>query len=194
MSSLAMRSSRTGSIPNVSSKLRLKFEPMTAAALSVRLAFGSRRSMRAAMVACKVTGTLTSPTSAADRYAPGAPRSTPRSASSRTISSAKNGLPAALSAIFWPSAPTEGFGPISSETSAAVSESFSGARANGLSTGHPAQRAPILGAVGDQHQRGRLRDHREKPGQHRLADLVNPVRVLDNKDRRFDAGQPRGID
>ena len=55
--------------------------------------------MRAAMVACSVAGTLTSATSAVDMYAPGCPRSTPRSASSRTISSAKNGLPAALSAI-----------------------------------------------------------------------------------------------
>ena len=69
---------------------------MTAAALNVRLAFGSSRSMRAAMVACNVAGTLTSATSAVDMYAPGSPRSTPRSASSRTISSAKNGLPAAL--------------------------------------------------------------------------------------------------
>ena len=33
---------------------------------SVRLAFGSSRSMRAAMVACNVAGTLTSPTSAVD--------------------------------------------------------------------------------------------------------------------------------
>ena len=52
--------------------------------------------MRAAMVACNVAGTLTSATSAVEMYAPGSPRSTPRSASSRTISSAKNGLPAAL--------------------------------------------------------------------------------------------------
>ena len=46
-----------------------------------------------------------------DMYAPRLPRSTPRSASSRTISSAKNGLPAALSAIIVPSCPTEGSGP-----------------------------------------------------------------------------------
>jgi hypothetical protein len=82
--------------------------PMTAAALSVRLAFESRRSMRAAIVACSVAGTLTALTSAADRYAPGSPRSTPRSASSRTISSAKKGLPAARSAILSPSARFEG--------------------------------------------------------------------------------------
>ena len=78
---------------------------MTAAALNVRLAFGSSRSMRAAMVACNVAGTLTSAASAVEMYAPDCPRSTPRSASSRTISSAKNGLPAALSAIVWPNSP-----------------------------------------------------------------------------------------
>ena len=64
--------------------------------------------MRAAMVACSVAGTLTSATSAVDMYAPGSPRSTPRSASSRTISSAKNGLPAALSTIVWPNALNRG--------------------------------------------------------------------------------------
>ena len=101
---------------------------MTAAALSVRFAFGSSRSMRAAMVACNVAGTLTSATSADARYAPGSPRSTPRSASSRTISSAKNGLPAALSTIVWPNASTEGSDPSSSATSAVISESLRGAR------------------------------------------------------------------
>jgi pimeloyl-ACP methyl ester carboxylesterase len=80
-------------------------------------------------VACKVAGTVTSAASAVDRYAPRCPRNTPRSDSSRTISSAKNGLPEARSAIFWPSAPTEGPGPINSETSAPVSESLSAARA-----------------------------------------------------------------
>ena len=53
-------------MPSVSSRSRLNREPMTAAALKVRLAAGSSRSMRAAMVACKVAGTLTSPTSAVD--------------------------------------------------------------------------------------------------------------------------------
>ena len=48
-------------------------EPMTAAALSVRLAFGSSRSMRAAMVACSVAGTFTSAPSTVDMYAPGCP-------------------------------------------------------------------------------------------------------------------------
>ena len=51
-------------MPSVSSRSRLNFVPMTAAALNVRLAAGSSRSMRAAMVACKVAGTLTSSASA----------------------------------------------------------------------------------------------------------------------------------
>ena len=53
-------------MPSVSSSSRLNREPMTAAALKVRLTAGSSRSMRAAMVACNVAGTLTSLTSAAD--------------------------------------------------------------------------------------------------------------------------------
>ena len=53
-------------MPSVSSRSRLNREPMTAAALSVRLAVGSSRSMRAAMVACSVAGTLTSAASAVE--------------------------------------------------------------------------------------------------------------------------------
>ena len=83
-------------MPSAVEQVRLNREPITAAAFNVRLAVGSSRSMRAAMVACSVAGTLTSATSAVEMYAPRLPRSTPRSASSRTISSAKNGLPAAL--------------------------------------------------------------------------------------------------
>ena len=56
-------------------------------------------------------GTATSAASAVDRYAPSFPCSTPRSASSRTISSAKNGVPAALSAIVWPSLAGEAAAP-----------------------------------------------------------------------------------
>ncbi len=82
-------------MPSAASKLWLNREPITAAAFSVRLAFGSSRSMRAAIVACRVAGTLTSATSAVEMYPPRLPLSTPRSASSRTISSAKNGFPAA---------------------------------------------------------------------------------------------------
>ena len=56
-------------MPSVSSRSGLNFEPMTAAALNVRFAFGSSRSMRAAMVACTVAGTLTSAASAVEMYA-----------------------------------------------------------------------------------------------------------------------------
>ena len=149
--------------------------------------------MRAAMVACSVAGTFTSAASAVEMYAPGCPRSTPRSASSRTISSAKNGLPAARSAIVWPSPPTEGSGPSSSVISAAVSESLSGARAIVCAPCTRVNAPAIFGAVGEQHQRGRLRDHRKEVGQHRLADLIDPMGVLNDIDRRGFAGQRRGI-
>ena len=62
-------------------------------------------------------------------------------------------------------------------------------KGNGLSTVHSSQRASILGSVGDQHQRGRLRDHGEEIGQHRLADLIDPMGVLNDIDRRGLAGQ-----
>ena len=58
----------------VSRRPRLNREPMTAAAPNVRFAAGSSRSMRAAMVACKVAGTLTSAACAVDTYVPGSPR------------------------------------------------------------------------------------------------------------------------
>ena len=44
--------------PSAASRSRLNRDPMTAAAPSVCLAAGPRRSMRAAMVACSVAGTL----------------------------------------------------------------------------------------------------------------------------------------
>ena len=129
-------------MPSVFSRSRLNREPMTAAALSVRLAFGSSRSMRAAMVACNVAGTLTSATSAVDMYAPRSPRSTPRSASSRTISSAKNGLPAALSAIVWPNPPTEGSGPSSSRDQCCSLRITQRRKGYGLGTVHPRSTHP----------------------------------------------------
>ena len=64
-----------------------------------------------------------------DSICAGLPSSTPRSASSRTISSAKNGLPAALSAIDSPSSPTDGSEPEQFGDERGVSESRSGARA-----------------------------------------------------------------
>ena len=96
---------------------------------NARFASDGSRSMRAATVACSVAGTLTSAASAVDVCAPGSPRSTPRSASFRTISSAKNGLPAGLSTIVSPSPVMDGSGPSSSPISDAISELLSGARA-----------------------------------------------------------------
>jgi hypothetical protein len=101
-------------------QIGLNRDPMTAPALNV--AERLRRSMRAAMVACSVAGTP----SAREIYVPDFPFSTPRSASSRTISSAKNGLPVTLSAIARPSAPTDRSGPSRSATNFAVAELLSG--------------------------------------------------------------------
>ena len=39
-----------------------------------------------------------------------------------------------------------------------------------------------------------MRDDGEEVGQHRLTDLVDPVRILDEVERRFGAGQRRGVD
>ena len=78
-------------------------------------------------------------------------------------------------------------------TSAAVSESLSGARAMVCAPATRVNAPSILRAVGDQHQRGRLRDHGEEVGQHRLADLIDPMGVLNDIDRRGFAGQRRGI-
>jgi hypothetical protein len=63
-----------------------------------------------------------------------------------------------------------------------------------LRTRHLGQCAVIFRTVGEQHQRGRLRDHHEELRQHRLADLIDPVHVLNDIDRRGFAGQRRGID
>jgi hypothetical protein len=56
------------------------------------------------------------------------------------------------------------------------------------------QRAAIFGTIGDQHQRRRLRNHHEELGQHRLADLIDPVRVFDDVERPGFPGQHGGID
>ena len=90
--------------------------------------------------------------------------------------------------------PTEGSGPEQLGNQCCSFRITQRRKGDALSTGHPAQRPSIFGAVGDQHQRGRLRDHREELGQHRLADLIDPVRVLNDIDRWGVAGQRGGID
>ena len=149
--------------------------------------------MREAIVACNVAGTVASAASAADTYVPGFPCRTSRSARSRTISSAKNGVPAALSAIVRPSSPTEGSGPSSSETSVVVSGVAERREGQGLRSRHLRQGAAILGPVGDQREQGRLGNHGEEVGEHRFAGLVDPMRIFDDVDRRGRSGQRRGI-
>ena len=59
---------------------------------------------------------------------------------------------------------------------------------------HPRQRSLVLGAGGDQHHRRGARNDGEEVGQHRLADRIDPVRILDDEQRRFGARQRRGVD
>ena len=49
-----------------------------------------------------------------------------------------------------------------------------------LGAGHPRQRSLIFGAGGDQHHRRGARNDGEEVGQHRLADRIDPVRILDD--------------
>src|SRR6516164_9614595 len=114
-------------IPNDFSVSALNREPTTAAALRVFLASAPRRSIRAAMAACSVPGTLTSETSVRQVYSPRSPSSTRRSASSRTISCEKNGLPATRLAMTDLIAATDGSEPNSSSSNTVVSESARGA-------------------------------------------------------------------
>ena len=95
--------------------------------------------MRAAMVACKVAGTLTSAASAVDKYAPRL------SAQHTTLGQFAHDLlgeeriTGGPLGDLWPSLPTEGSGPSSSAISAAVSESLSGARAMVWAPSQPGQ-------------------------------------------------------
>ena len=63
-----------------------------------------------------------------------------------------------------------------------------------LGTVHPRQRSLVFGAGGDQHHQLGPRDHREEVGQHRLADRINPVHILDDVERRFGARERCGVD
>ena len=159
---------------------------------SVRLAAGSRRSMRAAMVACSGGGHADLSQRPTVRNVGGAVcRAGRRARPVRAPSPRRRtGCRQPFRRSWGPTPPTEESEPKSSLTSAAVSGSLSGARAIALSTGHSAQRAPIFGAVADQHQRVRLRDHRHRSRPTmRFADLVDPVHVL-NDDRLPGRGGP----
>ena len=178
-------------MPSVSSRSRLTFAPMTAAALRVRLAAGSSRSMRAAMVACTVAGMLTS--AHIGRRDVAARLSLQHTA----LGQVAHDL---LGEKRVPGGPFDDQGGQPGHRGVRPDQ-FADQRAglriaqrgqgDGLRTLTRLRRPRVLGAVGDQDQRGGLRDHGEEVGQHRLADLVDPVRVLDDVDRRGLPGPAR---
>ena len=53
----------------------------------------------------------------------------------------------------------------------------------------PRQHSFVFGARGDQHHRRGARNHGEEVGDHRLADRIDPVHILDDEQRRFGARQ-----
>ena len=91
------------------------------------------------------------------------------------------------------SSPTEGSEPSARRATPQCPNRSAG---QALSSAHrqPRQRPPVLGAEGDQHHRRDVRDDGEEVGEHRLAHLVDPVHILDEVERRFGAGQRRGVD
>ena len=127
-------------------------------------------------------------------YSPRRPTMTPRSARSRTISSAKNGLPAARPAM-------RRRQPVDRRVAA---EQFGDQRCglriikrckrNRLRTGQPREFPAIFGPVGGDHQRRGLGDDRDEVSEHRVADVVDPVRVLDDVDGGCGAGQRGRVD
>ena len=58
----------------------------------------------------------------------------------------------------------------------------------------PRQRSLIVGAGGDQHHRRGARNDGEEFGEQRLAAFIDPMRVLDDVERRFGARQRHGVD
>jgi hypothetical protein len=106
-----------------------KRDPMTDAAFRVCFAAASNLSIRAPMVACSVAGTSAPEICRRNRYAPGCPSNTLRSARSRTISSTKNGFPAARSVMVAPTATTDGSVPSNSVVSVFARVSLSGCSA-----------------------------------------------------------------
>ena len=121
---------------------------MTAAALNVRLASGRSRSMRAAMVACKVAGTLTSAASAVDLYAPRLPaQHAPLGQFAHDLLGEKRITGGPLGDRLAQSDQPRGPARAAHVTSAAVSESLSGARAMVCAPCTRASAPSILGTV-----------------------------------------------
>ena len=95
-----------------------------------------------------------------DRHSPHARRPAPRAGPARrTICSAKNGFPAARSAMTAAKALTEGSDPSSSPSIVVVSESSSGVRAIVCAPCIRVRPLRRIGARGDQHHQLGLRDH-----------------------------------
>jgi hypothetical protein len=67
-------------------------------------------------------------------------------------------------------------------------------QSNRLSIRYPGQCTAIPGTVGDQHHRAGMRNHRDELGQHRLADIIDPMHVLDDIHGRSRTSQGRGVD
>ena len=112
-------------------------DPMTAAAFSARLAAGSRRSMRAAITACKRAGHV----DVADRIgaqiaAAAAHQYVALAEDPERSPSAKKGFPAARSAMSSASSATDLSSPRSSAPNASICESSSGSSASSVSGAH----------------------------------------------------------
>jgi hypothetical protein len=56
------------------------------------------------------------------------------------------------------------------------------------------KRTTVFGTGCDEHQRRRLRDDGEDLGHHRLANLIDPMHVLEDVDRRFGLRQRGRVD
>ena len=72
--------------------------------------------------------------------------------------------------------------------------STQGGQSDRLRAVHPRQRSLILGARSNQHHRRGAPNDGEKIGDHRRADRIDPLRILDDVKRRLGARQRRGVD
>ena len=181
-------------MPSAASSSAPKRAPITDAAFNVRLAGVLSRSMRASMAACTVAGTLTSATSAPTDVA--------------TVLTGQHPALHELAHHLLGEKRVPG-GPVGDDRRQLadrgirpqqLTEQRRGVRIiqwgkrYRLGAVHPRQRSVVFGAGGDQHHRRGARDDGEEVGQHRLADRIDPVRVLDDEQRRFGARQRHGVD
>ena len=185
MKSRRRRSSRTGSRSSISgircaTAPSQKIRPIIAARCSSRFSFRGSRSMRAAIIACSVSGI---------RF------EVPPSSSIRVVSSTKSGLPSVFSSSVLRSEAES-----SRSASSASSSSSLSAGASGSSSVAAARRRPPpqLGLMSSSSGRARQQDH-----QRRVLDalgqvldqleqrLLGPVNVLEDEDQRPRVGELR---